>query len=368
MKAITPNFSKAVLQSAILLDSCIAAVYLTDHPILTILDYSGKVKYNLELPNATSAHLRSLGRESNSLYIYYSSYTIPPIVYELDLTTFEKKLVKKTSVHFDFTKYELKEIEYPSNDGKMVPMTIVCKKDTKFDGTNPTLLSAYGGFGIISAPSFDAGVVYFIEQGGVYAFAHIRGGGYKGKAWTDGGKGENKQQSFDDFIAAAEYLIDEKHTSAENLAITGGSNGGLVVAVAAIQRPDLFKVVVPDVAALDMLRFEKFTIGGNHLDEYGTTTDSSSFTNLLAYSPYHNIKPDVNYPTMLITTSANDDRVPPFHSYKFAAALQNRPAQTNPILLKVQKQAGHQGAITIKETFDELIDFYGFILFELGKE
>jgi len=246
-------------------------------------------------------------------------------------------------------------------------MILVHKNDIKLDGSNPTILKAYGGFGAVNLPSFDAGIVHFIRKGGIFAFANIRGGGDKGVQWAKDGKGNKKQNSFDDFIAGAEYLIENKYSNSKKLAIMGSSNGGLVVAVAAIQRPDLFKVAVPIVAPLDMLRFEKFTVGRFHLDEYGTVTDSLSFNRLKNYSPYHNIQYDINYPNMLVITSENDDRVPPFHSYKFVAKLQNRKSQVNPILLKVEKNAGHYGSSSYYSNIREKADIYGFIMYHLNK-
>jgi prolyl oligopeptidase len=247
-------------------------------------------------------------------------------------------------------------------------MILVYKKGLKLNGSNPTILKAYGGFGIVSPPSFDPGIVYFIENGGIFAFANIRGGGDKGKDWARKGRGINKQNSFNDFISAAEYLIKNNYTCKEKLAATGASNGGLVVAVAAIQRPDLFKTVVPEVAPLDMIRLEKFTVGHWNTSEYGTVKDSLEFKNLLDYSPYHNIRPEINYPSMLVVTSENDDRVPPFQSYKFVAELQNRTAQKNPVILKIEKKSGHYGASTLNTSVKATADIYGFIMYELTKK
>jgi prolyl oligopeptidase len=252
-------------------------------------------------------------------------------------------------------------MEATAKDGTKIPLLLAYKKGLKLNGSNPTILSAYGGFGSVVTPSFDPGIVYFIKQGGIYAFANIRGGGDLGLLWAEQGKGPRKQTSFNDFVSSAEFLIKEGYTSPAKLAATGASNGGLVVAASAIQRPDLFKAVVPVVAPLDMIRFEKFTAGHFWADEYGTTSDSSSFKYLYSYSPFHNIKEDVNYPAMLIMTSDNDDRVVPSHSYKFAARMQNRPAQKNPILLRVEKNAGHYGATTINSEVDEKANMYAFI-------
>ena len=283
-------------------------------------------------------------------------------MYKFNIRTFKQELADQTVVTFGFINIEYKEVEYLSKDSVPVSMVLVYQKGLVNNGNNPAILKAYGGFGEVSSSAFDPGIVYFVKNGGVFAYANIRGGGDKGVSWAKAGRGNNKQKSFDDFIAAAEYLIGQKYTSKDKLAATGASNGGLVAAASAIQRPDLFKAVVPVVVPLDMLRFEKFTIGHAWTDEYGTVADSLSFTKLLAFSPCHQIKEGINYPAMLIVTSDNDDRVPPFHSYKFAARLQNRKAQKNPIYLKVEKKSGHYGASTLLTSIKEDADIYGFIM------
>lgn len=348
-------------------DRMVAVYQTSQRPIIMIIDYSGKVLYRLKLPIASSADGFYGSFFDEDLLFSYTTYTLPPVMYKFNIKTFNKELVQKVAVNFDIDKVEYKEVEYLSKDSVKIPMILVYEKGIKLDGKNPTILKAYGGFGIVETPSFDAGVVYFIKQGGIYAFANIRGGGDKGVSWARQGRGKNKQKSFDDFIAAAEYLINNKYTSSDKLAITGASNGGLVVAAAAIQRPDLFKAVVPVVAPLDMIRFEKFTVGHWHTREYGSVSDSLGFLNIRSYSPYYNIKEDVNYPSMLIATSEYDDRVPPFHSYKFAARLQSRSAQKNPIILRVEKKGGHNGASTMLMHIQEKADVYGFILNELRK-
>jgi prolyl oligopeptidase len=236
------------------------------------------------------------------------------------------------------------------------------------DGNNPTLLKAYGGFGVVSSPSYDTGLLYFLEKGGVFAYPEIRGGGEKGKKWHTDGKGLTKMNTFNDFIDAAEFLIKEKYTSANKLAITGASQGGLLVGVAMTKRPDLFKVAIPKVGLFDMAKFQNYTTGKYWLDEYGDGEKENEYKNLLDFSPFHNIKEDVNYPTTLIITSENDDRVPPLHSYKFAAKLQNRAAQKNPIYLKTIKQAGHYGNYsTYEKRLNETADFYNFLLYHLNQ-
>ncbi len=368
IRTIVEERTDTLLLSVIPFADRMVAVYQTSQrPIIMIIDYSGKVLYRLKLPIASSADGFYGSFFDEDLLFSYTTYTLPPVMYKFNIKTFNKELVQKVAVNFDIDKVEYKEVEYLSKDSVKIPMILVYEKGIKLDGKNPTILKAYGGFGIVETPSFDAGVVYFIKQGGIYAFANIRGGGDKGVSWARQGRGKNKQKSFDDFIAAAEYLINSKYTSSNKIAITGASNGGLVVAAAAIQRPDLFKVAVPVVAPLDMIRFEKFTAGHWWVNEYGSVNDSLEFTKLLNYSPYHNVKEDVNYPSMLISTSENDDRVPPFHSYKFAARLQSRSAQKNPIILRVEKKGGHYGASTMLMHIQEKADIYGFILNELRK-
>ncbi|WP_262886120.1 prolyl oligopeptidase family serine peptidase [Flavobacterium phycosphaerae] len=230
------------------------------------------------------------------------------------------------------------------------------------------MLQAYGGFGLISEPNYDSALLYFLEKGGVFCFAEIRGGGEKGLKWHKEAIGLKKMNSFNDFIDIAEYLIKEKYTSSQKLAISGGSYGGLVVGVAMTQRPDLFKVVIPKVGVFDMLKLDQYTVGAYHKDEFGNTETKADFENLYSYSPYHNIKETVNYPTTLIITSENDDRVPPFHSYKFAARLQNRAAQKNPIFLKTIYESGHYGKISNYKSYQEdKAEFYDFLLYHLNK-
>ena len=362
-REIIPEYQHGILLSTRIKSDRIICIYQRNQqPILKIFDFHGKELYTLEMPVGHSVDGFDGEKYDENLLFGLSSYTIPKISYEFNTKSFKRKPGKEVQITFDFKKYETKAVKYFSKDGVEIPMNIVYKKGIKLDGNNPTLLKAYGGFGVVSSPSFDPGLVYFLEQGGVYAFANIRGGGDLGKYWALSGRHLYKQNSFDDFNAAAEYLIKEGYTNPKKLAATGSSNGGLIVAAASIQRPDLYAAVVPIVGVLDMIRFEKFTVGAFHHDEFGTITDSTDFVNLLSYSPLHNIKKEVNYPSMLVMTSENDERVPPFHSYKFVAQLQNRPAQTNPILLRVEKNAGHSGAHNYLKRNKTKADMYGFIL------
>ena len=307
------------------------------------------------------------------LYISVFSKTISPQNFKLNIETgnvnhyYNDYLVPKITL-FPLDHFITKNISFKSRDGIDVPITIIYKKGTVLNGDNPTLLEAYGGFGVVSEQNYDSSLLYFLEKGGVYAFAEIRGGGEKGLNWHKKGMGLKKMNSFNDFIDAAEYLIKEKYTSSSRLAITGASNGGLVVGVAMTQRPELFKVAVPKVGVFDMINFDKYTVGKYHFDEYGNPSEKTDFDYILTYSPYHNIKENINYPTTLIITSENDDRAVPMHSYKFAARLQNRQAQKNPIFLQTLDDSGHNGKVSSYNSyFEEKANFYDFILYYLNK-
>jgi prolyl oligopeptidase len=367
-KSVIPEYTSALLLETILLSDKIITIYQTNRKQQIIFfDLDGKVLHAINLPFGFSVQGFNGEKTDKKILFSYSGYTQPKLVYILNTETFEIMPLRATVVNFDYSLFETKELEYQSFDGTVVPLFLIYKKGIDLFAKNPLLLEAYGGFGIIKNPGFSPGIVHFLSQGGVYAFANIRGGGDNGKNWALNGRGLYKQNSFKDFISAAEFLIKNNYTSSEKLAITGASNGGLVVGVAMTQRPELFKAAVPIVAPFDMMRFEKFTIGSFHADEYGSVEDSAGFKSILSYSPYQNIKDSINYPATMIMTSENDDRVPPFHSYKFAALLQNREAQKNPILLRVEKNAGHSGAeSSFKKVLQEEADKFDFILYNLN--
>ena len=362
-----PEYSSALLLETKMMDNVILNTYQSNKKQqIVFYNYEGNVVHAIDIPAGFSVEGFNGDMSDKEILFTYEGYTQPKIVYQINLENFEMKPVKATEVNYDFTKYKTKELEYESFDGIKVPMFIVYKDDIDLTKPNPVLLKAYGGFGVIATPHFSPGIVQFLSHGGIYAFANIRGGGDKGKAWAEAGRGANKMTSFKDFIAASEYLINSKMTTPNQLGISGASNGGLVVAAAMTIRPELYGAVIPEVAPLDMVRFENFTIGVFHRDEYGTANDSLGLLNLLSYSPLHNIKPDVNYPPTMIVTSDNDDRVPPLHSYKFAAKLQNREAQKNPIILRVEKNAGHYGASkSFKSKLKEEACFYDFLIYHL---
>jgi len=260
---------------------------------------------------------------------------------------------------------KLSKFFYPSKDGTKVPMFIIHKKGLKFDGSNPVLLYGYGGFSVNLLPSFNPLLIPIFEQGGVYAIANLRGGNEYGEKWHEAGRKLNKQNVFDDFISAGEYLIKEKYTSPEKLAIQGGSNGGLLVGAVINQRPELFKVAIPQVGVMDMLRFQKFTIGWNWIPEYGSSEqDEANFKNLYRYSPLHNIK-ETKYPATLVTTADHDDRVVPAHSFKYAATLQEKHRGDNPVLIRINVNSGH-GASSTSKRIEETADIYSFIFYNLG--
>ena len=263
--------------------------------------------------------------------------------------------------------FESKQVFYTSKDGTKVPMIITYKKGIALNGKNPTMLYGYGGFNISLTPSFSVANAVWMNNGGIYAVANLRGGGEYGKAWHDAGTQLQKQNVFDDFIAAAEYLIDENYTSSDYLAIRGGSNGGLLVGAVMTQRPNLMKVVIPQVGVLDMLRYHTFTAGAGWAYDYGTAEDSEEmFKYLLGYSPVHNVKQGIEYPATIIMTGDHDDRVVPAHSFKFAAELQDKQAGENPVLIRIETNAGHGAGTPVSKTIEQYADMYGFTLWNMG--
>lgn len=365
---LIPQVYSHLLIGATFLDNYIICKYNNmGKYYMSIYDYTGKFIRKFEAPHSMDFQIRFYDEKTNELFVTFYSYTIPSLNYKLNITTgandiYFNEFIQPKPTLFPFNYFETKIITYKSRDNKDIPIVIIHKKGIELNGNNPTLLKAYGGFGSISSPTYDTGLLHFLEKGGVYAYAQIRGGGEKGKNWHKEGKGLKKINSINDFVDAADFLMAEKYTNPNKIAITGGSNGGLVVGAAMTQRPDLFKVVVANVGVFDMINAQKYTVGKYHLDEYGNADIKEEFNSLLKFSPLHNIKEDVNYPTCLIITSENDDRVPPFHSYKFVAKLQSRSAQKNPIYLKVNKNAGHYGNISNYENrVKKESEFYSFI-------
>lgn len=343
------------------------ATYLKDASSrLYQFDLNGTNKKEISLPGIGTASGIGGRKEDTEAFYTFTSFTNPGEIYRYNLATGKSELFRKTEVNFDANAFETKQVFYPSKDGTKIPMFIMYKKGLKLDGNNPTMLYGYGGFNISLTPSFSVSRILFLERGGVYAIANLRGGGEYGEDWHKAGMLEKKQNVFDDFIAAAEYLINEKYTSSSKLAINGGSNGGLLVGACMTQRPELFKVAIPAVGVLDMLRYHKFTIGWGWAVEYGSSEQKEQFDYLIKYSPLHNVKADVNYPVTMIMTADHDDRVVPAHSFKFAAELQNKQVKDgNPILIRIDSKAGHGAGKPTAKLVEDAADLWSFVLWNL---
>lgn len=356
-----------VLESISYTGGKLLAVYMKDATSrVYVFDVKGKQEAEVQLPALGTVSGFSGHREDKEVYFTFTSFTYPSCVYKYDITTNATTLFKKPDIKFDFEKYETKQVFAKSLDGTKVPMFLVHKKGIKLDGNNPALLYGYGGFNISLTPSFSISNLVFLEQGGIYALANLRGGGEYGEEWHEAGMLLKKQNVFNDFIACAEFLINEKYTSSQKLAIKGGSNGGLLVGAVMCQRPELFKVALPAVGVMDMLRYHKFTIGWGWIGEYGSSDSLIMFKNLLLYSPLHNLKEGVNYPATLVATADHDDRVVPAHSYKFTARLQACHKGNNPVLIRIDKKAGHGAGKPTSKLIDEATDQWAFTFYNLG--
>lgn len=330
-------------------------------------DRTGKLVREIKLPGVGTAGGFGAKKDETETYFSFSNYVTPGSIYKMDLASGESELYNAPKIDFNSEDFESKQVFYTSKDGTKVPMIISYKKGLKLNGENPTILYGYGGFNISLTPGFSVPNVVWMEQGGIYAVANLRGGGEYGKAWHDAGTKMQKQNVFDDFIAAAEYLIEEDYTSSDYLAIHGGSNGGLLVGATMTQRPDLVKVALPAVGVLDMLRYHTFTAGAGWAYDYGTAEDSKEmFEYLKGYSPVHNVKEGVEYPATMITTGDHDDRVVPAHSFKFAAELQAKQAGTNPVLIRIEVDAGHGAGTPVSKQIQQRADMYAFILYNMG--
>lgn len=330
-------------------------------------NYKGELVRDVKLPSIGTASGFHAKKQENHTYFTFTNYAYPAQIYKMDLATGATELYWKPAIAFDANNYESKQVFYNSKDGTKIPMMITYKKGIKLNGKNPTLLYGYGGFNVSLMPTFSVANAVWMELGGVYAVPNLRGGGEYGKQWHDAGTKMQKQNVFDDFIAAAEYLIKEKYTSPEYLAIKGGSNGGLLVGATMLQRPELFKVALPAVGVLDMLRYHTFTAGAGWAYDYGTADDSKEmFEYLKGYSPLHNVKKGVSYPATLITTGDHDDRVVPAHSFKFAAELQAKQTGNNPILIRIETNAGHGAGTPVSKTIEQNADLQAFTLWNMG--
>lgn len=350
-----------------------AGGYLFTHYMKGALDmvqqytHDGKKVRDIQLPGQGSAGGFSGKKEEKKIYFSFSNYVTPSTIYDFDVETGKSSVYKKPAIKFNPDDYESKQVFYTSKDGTKVPMMISYKKGIKLDGTNPTILYGYGGFNISLTPSFSVTNAVWMENGGIYAVANLRGGGEYGKKWHDGGRQLNKLNVFHDFIAAAEYLKKENYTSSNHLALSGGSNGGLLVGAVMTMEPKLAKVALPAVGVLDMLRYHTFTAGAGWAYDYGTANDSKEmFEYIKGYSPVHNVKPGQCYPATLVTTGDHDDRVVPAHSYKFAAELQDKQGCKNPVMIRIDTKAGHGAGKSTEAIINETSDKFAFTLYNMG--
>ncbi len=361
-QVIVPESDDSIESASIVGDSLVVS-YLNDAKSqVSVFDLAGKLVREVELPGIGTAGGFGGKRGQTETFFSFSSFNRPPSSYRYDLATGETELVRSAKVDFDPNDFEVHQVFYTSKDGTRVPMFISHKKGLKLDGTNPTLLYGYGGFNISLTPSFSISKLQWMEMGGIYAMANLRGGGEYGKAWHKAGTKTSKQNVFDDFISAAEYLIEKKYTSKQHLGIQGRSNGGLLVGACMAQRPDLYGACLPAVGVMDMLRFHRFTAGRFWVDDYGNADkDAAEFKALYAYSPYHNLKSGTEYPPTLVSTADHDDRVVPWHSFKFAAQLQAAHKGVNPVLIRIETKAGHGSGKPTAKIIEEVADEWAFL-------
>jgi len=365
-KTIIPE-SKETLLSVAMLDNKFVAAYLKDaHSEVRIFDADGKYLRTVETPGLGSVGGFDGKRTDKETFYSYTSFSTPATIYRYELASGKSTIFRKPEVKFNSDDYETKQIFYTSKDGTRVPMFLTARKGVKLDGNNPTMLYGYGGFDISLTPSFSVGNLVWMEMGGIYAQANLRGGGEYGEAWHLAGTKLRKQNVFDDFIAAAEWLIANRYTKPGKLAIRGGSNGGLLVGACLAQRPELFGAALPAVGVMDMLRFHKFTIGWAWVSDYGSSDNAEEFQALYKYSPLQNLKPGTKYPPTLIVTADHDDRVVPAHSFKFAATLQAAQAGDAPVLIRIETKAGHGAGKPISKAIEETTDEWSFLVKNLG--
>lgn len=355
--------ARETLEKVSTLNNQFIALYLKDaHSQVNIFNLDGTLVREVELPGIGSVGGFDGKRDDTETFYSFTSFTTPPTIYKYNIITGESQIYRQPTVDFNPEDYQTNQVFYSSADGTMVPMFITHKKGLKLDGNNPTILYGYGGFGISLTPNFSVSSLVWMEMGGVYAVANLRGGGEYGQQWHQAGMKLKKQNVFDDFIAAAEWLIENNYTQASKLAISGGSNGGLLVGACMTQRPELFGAALPAVAVMDMLRFHKFTIGWAWTSEYGSPENEEEFRVLYSYSPLHNLKPGTAYPATLITTGDHDDRVVPAHSFKFISALQAAQSVDKPVLIRIETKAGHGAGKPMAKIIEEIADQFAFLV------
>ncbi len=366
---LIPEQAKNVLESVTLAGGKIIATYLQDaYNTASVFDLQGSMLHEIKLPGIGTLGGINGKMKENIAFFSFSSFNYPPTILKYNIADNSSETFYTSEVDFDAEAYETKQVFYTSKDGTKIPMFIVHKKGLELNGNNPTLLYGYGGFNISLTPSFSTTRAVWLEQGGVFALANIRGGGEYGQEWHMAGTILHKQNVFDDFIAAAEYLIDEKYSSPKRLACYGGSNGGLLIGAVINQRPDLFAAAIPMVGVMDMLRFHKFTIGRYWTVDYGCSDDAEQFEYLLGYSPLHNISDEAEYPAVLVTTGDHDDRVVPAHSFKYAATLQEKYSGKNPVMIRINTDAGHGAGKPTDKVIAEYSDVWSFILYNMDFE
>jgi prolyl oligopeptidase len=365
-KIVIPE-QQEVLQSVGTGGGYLFCSYLRDASTRVVqFTYTGKVVREINLPGLGTASGFGGKKNDKSFFYTFTSYTYPPTIFSYDVETGVSTLFRKTETAFNSDGYETKQVFFTSKDGTRVPMFITGKKGFSLNGNNPVLLYGYGGFNIPQTPGFSISNAFWMEQGGLYVVVNLRGGSEYGEAWHKAGMLEHKQNVFDDFIGAAEFLIQNKYTRKELVAIRGGSNGGLLVGACMTQRPDLFKVALPAVGVMDMLRYHLFTIGWAWAVEYGRSDKADQFPFLLKYSPLHTLKDGNQYPATLVTTADHDDRVVPAHSFKFAARLQEAHRGSNPVLIRVETKAGHGAGKPTSKQIEEAADIWSFTMYNLG--
>jgi prolyl oligopeptidase len=361
-KEIIPQAAETLVAVSLVGDQFFANYLKDAYTNIRVFDLTGKYLRDVELPGIGSAGGFGGRRKDQETFYSFTSFSFPTTTFRYDVASGRSTVFRQPKVDFKPDEYETKQVFYPSKDGTKIPMFITHRKGLKLDGQNPTLLYGYGGFDIPETPRFSVSRVVWMEMGGVFAVANLRGGGEYGKAWHDAGRLKNKQNTFDDFIAAAEWLIANDYTSTPKLAIQGGSNGGLLVGACEVQRPDLFGACLPIVGVLDMLRFHKSTIGWAWTSDYGSPDDAEFFPLLLKYSPLHNIRPGTCYPPTLAITGDHDDRVVPWHTFKYISALQAAQNCDKPILARIETRAGHGGGKPTQKTIEEIADQYAFLV------
>jgi prolyl oligopeptidase len=365
-KVILPE-QEEVLQSCAFMGGRLIAQYMQDaHDIVRVYDTDGSFLHEVEFPGIGSVSGFGGDKEEEVTFYTFSSYNYPPVIFKYNIKENLSEIFYSSEVDFDGSKYETSQVFYESKDGTRIPMFIVHKKDIKLNGDHPTLLYGYGGFNVSQTPNFSAARAVWLEQGGIYAVANIRGGGEYGEEWHKAGTIFNKQNVFDDFIAAAEYLVENKYTSPERLGILGGSNGGLLIGAVINQRPGLFAAAIPAVGVMDMLRFHKFTIGRYWTTDYGSSDDPEQFEYIYKYSPLHNISSDLDYPAVMVTTADHDDRVVPAHSFKYIATLQEHYKGNNPVIIRIETDAGHGGGKPTSKYIEEVTDEYAFLWYNMN--